>query len=379
MRGHIAKKGNRYYVVVDLGVDENGKRRRKWHGSWTTRTEADHALPKIVGSVHDGTYVVSDAVTVASFLCDEWLPAVRSTLKPSTVALYRTLTNVYIVPRIGRVKLQKLNAAHLNKLYADLLESGKRDGSPLGAETTSKVHRLLHRALRDAEKWDRIVRNPASRADPPRAPRPQMRAWCAADLGRFLDASADDRLATMWTLYATTGMRRAEALGLRWRDVDLDAGHVSIRQTLAYTGTVATFSEPKNARARRLVVIEPGTVAALRSHRVRQAAERLAIGDRYTDLDLVFAHVDGTPLNPATVSRAFDQFVRKAQLPQITLHGLRHSFATLALTSGIPTKVVSEVLGHSSTSITEDLYMHVTPGMQADATSLVAGLIRDAR
>jgi integrase len=377
MRGHVTKpKGRkRWYIVVDGPIGNDGKRCRKWHGSWATKREAEEELPKILAPLNDGTYVPPHRTTVANFMFDEWFPAVRSSLRPSTLRLYRTLAEAYVVPRIGGVRLLKLSPGHLNRMYAELLESGKRDGSPLGAETTRKVHRLLHRLLRDAVKWNRVPRNVAAIADPPRAQRPKMQAWTADQLDAFLDHASDDRLYVLWFLFATTGLRRAEALGLRWADADLAAGRISIRQTLAYVGTSATFSEPKTDSSRRLVELAPPTVDALRRHRSQQAEERLAIGPGYSDLNLVFAHVDGGPLNPATVSRAFDALVKEAGVPKITLHGLRHTFATLALLGGIPSKVVAEVLGHSSTRVTEDLYQHVTPGMRANATARVAALL----
>jgi integrase len=380
MRGHIAKKGSRYWIVVDKGRDPaTDRRRQQWHGSWATRKEAENALPSIVGRLHDGTYIEPNEGTVAEFLLEEWLPARRSTLAPSTVALYETIIRAYVEPHIGDVPVQGLGPGQLNRTYATLLTSGKRDGSPLGAETTSKVHRLLHRALRDAVKWNRIARNPASLADPPKAPRPEHDTWDASQLARFLDHAAQDRLAGLWTLLATTGMRRGEALGLRWSDLDLDDHRVSIRQTLSYVGTTPTFSGPKTRRSRRLVSLPPDTVVLLKAHRRRQAEERLLIGPVYSELDLVFVHVDGRPLNPATVSRVFLRLGKEAALPHLTLHGLRHSWATLALLEGIPAKVVAEILGHSSTRVTEDTYQHVTPGMQADATTRVARLLREAR
>jgi integrase len=174
-------------------------------------------------------------------------------------------------------------------------------------------------------------------------------------------------------------MRRGEALGLRWSDVDLDVGRASISQTLTYVGTRAVLSEPKTHRSRRFVALAPEAVTALRAQRARQAEERLQVGPGYAGLALCFTSINGTPLNPATVSRAFIRHAEGAGLPRMTLHGLRHSWATLALLEGIPTKIVSEILGHSSTRITEDIYQHVTPGMQADATSRVARLLRTAR
>ena len=312
------------------------------------------------------------------FLVDEWLPAVKVTLRPSTHKLYGTLINAYVVPRIGEVPLQKLTPARLNRLYAELLEHGRRDGSSLSPVSVGKVHRIMHRALRDAVKWGLVARNVAASADPPREPRSEVRAWAPADVRTFLAYTSDDPLAALWVLLLTSGLRRAEALGLAWTDVDLEAGRITVRQTLAYVGTEAVLSEPKTAKSRRLVVLAPVTVAALRSHRARQAEELLAVGVGASDGGLVFTHVDGSPLNPATVSRRFDRLVKEAEVPKITLHGTCHTWATLALLEGIPAKVVAEVLGHSSTQVTLDVYSHVTPGMQSDATSRVANLLTGA-
>jgi integrase len=159
VRGHGVKpKGrNRYYIVVDGPPGPDGKRRQKWHGSWATKREAEAALPGILGPLHDGTYVETDKATVRAFMLDEWLPAVKPTLRPSTHKLYETLTTAYVVPRIGDEKLQKLSPGQLNRLYAELLERGARGDKPLGAETTRKVHRLMHRALRDAVKCGRAT------------------------------------------------------------------------------------------------------------------------------------------------------------------------------------------------------------------------------
>jgi integrase len=376
MRGHVVKpKGrNRWYIVIDTPPGADGKRRQKWHGSWVTERDAEAALPGILGPLHDGSYVGSDRATVRGFLIDEWLPAVKSTIRPSTHALYTTLATAYVVPRIGDVRLQKLSPGQLNRLYTELLESGARGGKPLGAETTRKVHRLMHRALRDGVKWGRVARNVATSADPPRAERTEVQAWSPAEVGKFLSHVSDDRLAALWTLLLTSGLRRAEALGLTWADVDLEECRLTVRQTLAYVGTQAVISETKTARSRRLVVLAPVTVAALKAHRARQAQDRLAIRSAYRETGLVFTHIDGTSLKPATVSRIFDRLVSEVDVPRITLHGTRHTWATLALLEGIPAKVVAELLGHSSTRVTLDVYSHVDEGMQADATSRVAGL-----
>ncbi len=206
-----------------------------------------------------------------------------------------------------------------------------------------------------------------------------MVTWTAADLRRFLEGVRPDRLYAAYLLLATSGMRRGEALGLRWADLDLGDGRASIRQTVITVHHVVQFGTPKTAKGRRTVVLDAGTVAALREHRKRQNEERLQIGAGWRDHDLVFCRVDGTPLHPERFSRSFDDRVRQLGLPKIRLHDLRHGWATMALAAGVHPKVVQERLGHANVSITLDVYSHVTAGLHGDAAERVAGLVFGAR
>jgi integrase len=180
-------------------------------------------------------------------------------------------------------------------------------------------------------------------------------------------------------LFATTGKRRGEALGLRWRAVDLASARVSVSTSLVVVDAGVVFQEPKTATGRRSVPIPPETVAALKAHRKAQLAEKMRLGPDYADDDLVFSREDGTRLHPTMFSRRFDELVGSAQLRRIRLHDLRHTFATLALQAHVPVKVVSEILGHASVTITYDTYSHVIPGMAEDATSRVAALLFPVR
>jgi integrase len=177
---------------------------------------------------------------------------------------------------------------------------------------------------------------------------------------------------------ATTGLRRGEALGLRWSDLDLDGGRASIRQTVIAVKHTALLGTPKTAKGRRSVTLDSGTVAALREHRKRQAAERLLMGAGWTDLDLVFCHVDGTMLHPERFTRGFSDAVRRLGLPPIRLHDLRRGWATLALQAGVHPKVVQERLGHANIGITLDTYSHVIAGLHEDAAEQVAALFRSS-
>jgi integrase len=208
-----------------------------------------------------------------------------------------------------------------------------------------------------------------------------MSTWKAEELARFLTGIEDDRLAGAWWLLATTGMRRGEVLGLRWQDVDLDAGHLSISRTLITTDVQRVgepgmaWGTPKTGKGRRKVALDPGTVTALRKHRTRQLEERLAGGSAYEDGDLVCCLEDGRPLHPKTFSYYFGRHVRRLGLPKIRLHDLRHTHATLALKAGVHPRVVQERLGHANVSITLDTYSHVDLDMQAIAAARVAALV----
>ena len=206
-----------------------------------------------------------------------------------------------------------------------------------------------------------------------------MVTWTAQQLRRFFDGVRDDRVFGAYLLLATSGMRRGEALGLRWADLDLVEGRASIRQTVIVVSHIVQMGTPKTAKGRQTVTLAGVTVAALKEHRTRQNVERLQMGTGWTDLDLVFARIDGTPLHPERFTRQFTERVRQLGLPKIRLHDLRHGWATMALAAGVHPKVVHERLGHANISITLDTYSHVTAGLHSDAAEKVAGLVFDPR
>ena len=204
-----------------------------------------------------------------------------------------------------------------------------------------------------------------------------MTTWTPSELNDFLGRSAasDDRYYAVWVLLATTGMRRGEALGLRWSDIDVAAGRASIRQTVVAVNHGVSFGTPKTAQGTRTVDLDPTTVVALRDHRKRQLEERILIGSGWRDHGLAFTRVDGEPLHPERVSREFQRRIERWKLTPLTLHGLRHTWATLALQAGVHPKVVQERLGHATIGITLGTYSHVTAGMQRDAADQVANII----
>lgn len=380
MRGSVVRRGKGYSVVVELDRDpESGKRRQKWQSGYRTKRDAERALAEAVDGVNRGTYVPRSRQTVAEF-AQQWLAAIAPTVRPATHYSYTRNLRLHLLPYVGTATLVSVDAGTLNALYARLLAEGKADGtgSGLSPRSVRYVHTIAHRMFKDAVRWGRLARNPADAADPPRSSasnRPELPTWSPDTLRTFLDGVATDRLGPAFLLAATTGMRRGEVLGLRWADLDLDRARLAIRQTIIAVHHEVQFGEPKTAKGRRTITLDPATVRALREHRKVQAAERLLIGSGWRDHDLLFCRVDGDPLHPERFSRTFGDRVRQLGLPTIRLHDLRHGWATMALAAGVHPKVVQERLGHASIGITLDTYSHVTAGLHADAAEQVAGLI----
>jgi integrase len=270
MRGHVRKRGTRWAFVIDVGKDESGARRQKWTSGLRTKKEAEAALTQALRRLDRGDYSEPSSQNLENYL-QEWLPSIRSTVRASTWINYSSLVRVQVIPRLGRVELRKLDASRLNMFYAELLKEGRIDGrGGLSPRTVQYTHTVLHRALRDAVRRGLLIRNVCDLADPPESRSPEIRVWTKASLRAFLRHVEGDRAFAAWVLLATTGMRKGEVLGLRWQDVELDTGRLSVRQALTGAGYKLAFTEPKTKRSRRNIALDPRTVQVLRVHQAQQ-------------------------------------------------------------------------------------------------------------
>ena len=335
MRGRIFKRSSTWTFVVDVGMAPNGRRKQRCKGGFATRRAAEEALRTVVNAVAAGEYTDPTRLSFGQYVQGEWLPALRTTVRPLTSESYERHCHKYLIPTFGSYPLGGVPVTAINAMYGRLLRP-EPPYPALSPSTVRRIHATLHKALADAVRWRLIPRNPAAFADPPRASRPEMSVWSAAELQMFLAATRHDRLATLWRFMAFTGVRRGEALGLRWCDLDLPRGRATICQTILPVGHRPTVGEPKTDQGRRSVALDQGTVEVLRLHRKSQLEQRLLVGPDFRDHGLVFVRPDGQPFNPEYVSRRFQRLVRSAGLPSVRLHDLRHTHATLALAAGVP-------------------------------------------
>ena len=381
MRGTLKQRSKgSWTIILDAGRDPaTGKRRQQWHTVKGTKREAEKRLAELVHQVDNGDYVNPGNLTVGAFLV-QWLRDYASTnVRPRTIEGYRDIVIGHLIPGLGNILLLQLKGAHIQGYYTRALECGRKDGKGgLSPCSVLHHHRVLWEALGHAVKWQLVPRNIADTVDPPRPQKLEITTLDNAGLLTLLGKARGSIYFPFLHLVAYTGLRRSEALALKWQDVDLNLATISVvRSVHQIRGVGMEFNQPKTTRSRRQVALSPTAVLALRDHWLQQQALDAELGSPTSDL--VFHRIDGSPLRPDAVTRACAKWAREAGLPALRLHDLRHTHATLMMELGINPKVVSERLGHASVGITLDLYSHVSPSLQAEAAQRFdQGLVTEA-
>jgi len=378
MKGSIRQRGSNYMALWSTTDPATGKRVQHAKGGFRTKGAAQKHLNLILKQVDEGTWRPEKPLTVRELLETHWLPAQKSRqLRPSTIAQYEQVIRTWLVPNIGGVKVPALTP----KLVTDLVDTLRTQKSSAGRKGLSpRSAQLAVGVLKSACSWalqnGYLSRNPLAGVQRPRGSTTAMSCWNADEARTFLNATRDDRLAWAWGLLLTRGLRRGEVCGLRWADVDLEAGVVNIIRTRIVVDGKPAESTPKTKSGSRSIPLDPLLVELLIAHAARQAIERGIAGDAYEDDGWLFCDELGSPYYPDSLSTWFDRKVKELALPRIRLHDTRHTAASLMLASGVPVKVVSEMLGHASPTITLAVYAHVLPGMAHEAgAALSASLL----
>lgn len=363
----IYQRGDGKWCAAIVAADPLTGARKRTVLYGRTRTEVRAKLRTASDRAEAGGPVRDSTATVAQWLA-QWRETTlaASDRKESTRALYAMLSRNHLDPApFGDTRLDRLRPTDVEALVLVLRSRGLADS------TVRTTYTVLRGALDAAVRDGLLARNPAALVRRPGVARVEAKHLPADQVVAVLDAARSSRHHTLLLLIAATGLRRGEALGLRWSAVDLDAGTLAVRATLNRVGGALVLTEPKTARSRRTVPLSPGVVALLRSHRTGQLSERLRAANVWNETDYVFTTEAGQPVDPRNLLRALSVATRSAGVEGVGIHTLRHSAAVAWLEAGVHIKAVSDLLGHSSIAITGDVYGHTSDDT---ARSAVAGL-----
>ena len=355
------RKDGRWAASISLG------RTKRKHFLGKTRGEVAAKLTEALADQQKGTPIVTSNQNLEQYL-ESWLKSVKSSVRLRTYESY-DLNARRLKPLIGKRRLNQLTPAAVERAYADLAEAG------LSSRSIVQAHTVLHNALKKAVQWGLVGRNPTEAVDVPRPQRSEMQTLSEVEVQALFAATRDHDLHALWVLLASTGLRLGEALGLKWEDVDFENCRLIVRRALQRQkerGLVLV--EPKTSRSRRTVYFPAGTGAALKEHKRKQAETKLQLGSAWENNGVVFCRQDGRLHDTGTISHRLHRALKDAGLPQIRVHDLRHTAATLLLSKGENPKIVQELLGHSTIAVTMDIYSHVTPAMHASAAARMQSL-----
>jgi integrase len=334
-----------------------------------TQRECQGWLKKTIGRIDDGMTYASTKTTLEEYM-SSWLESSKASLRETTWSHYKSVTDRYIVPKIGRIKLIELRGDQIQTLYDHMVGEG------IGIPTVIKVHTVLQSALSHAVKAGKIGSNPVQATLPPRAPSREMSVLDESQVNTLLIASKRHRLEALWHLAITTGMRQMELLGLKWTDLDWDKQTLKVERQLVRSRVKGIqFLPPKTNSGRRTLSLGSNTISALKDHHKRLQIEKQAVGESWVENGLIFTNALGKPIDPRRLLKDFKKLLNVGGLPEIRFHDLRHTSATLMLNQGIPIMVVSRRLGHARPSITLNIYGHLIPSMDVKAAEKLDELV----
>ena len=365
MRGSTRSKGNHsWQIQIYTGTGPDGKPRRHFETVRGRKGDAQRRLTELLSSLDKGVYTPPGRLTVAEHL-HNWLEGyVKANCSQRTLDGYQSIIERHLIPALGHIQLKHLHPQAIQSYYGKACET-------LSAQTVHHQHRVLSQSLKYAVRQGYLGRNPAEMVDPPSPRKKVMRTLTPGEVEVLFENAQDNYYYPVVYTAVSTGLRQAELLGLRWRDIDLDMLSISVSQVLYKRRGVCEFKEPKTSHSRRRVAMTPKLALFLKEYRAEREMLYQQLGKEFTLDDLVFTSVEGKPIDPCVLTHAFGRMARQVGLEGVRFHDLRHTFASLMFLRGAKPKVISEALGHSSVAFTMDVYSHIISGMQEDAMVLL--------
>ena len=375
MRGHIRQRSPGHWAII-LDLHKDGARKRKWHSFKGTKREAQAECARLITTMKEGSYVETNKLTVGQYLLDrltQW--EATNKIGHKTAERYRELINNQIIPHLGAKQLQKLKAFDIERWHNTLLASGRKDGAGgISARTIGHAHRVLSKALKEAARFDFVVKNVASTEKPPKVDREdEVQIVAEQRLKELLDKLKDRAIYPKAVLSLFAGLRRGELLALRWCHIDLDRKVLHVREALEETRTHGVLVKtPKSKAGRRDITLPNIVVETLGEHRKAQLEQRFRLGQgKLNDDDLLFPTLDGALPSPRAFSAEWADVAASIGMPEVTFHALGHTHASQLIDAGVDVVTIAKRLGHSGPSITLSVYAHLFRDNDARAATAI--------
>jgi len=360
-----AKSGYTWSFTIETGVDPlTGKRKQTMRRGFATKKEAENAAKELSTQLENGLNIIDNKMTLNQYL-PKWLEmAAKRKVKDTTFDHYQNVINFRILPILGHLALRDLNGTVCQKFFNPLLDQ------ELSERYIKYIYNILNTSLEKAIDWDLILKNPLRKVDLPKERKRKYTVWKREEIHRFLQFAKDEDLHyfALFFVCVYTGIRRGEVLRLKWEDVDLTDGTLHVQRNQTYLRGTYSYGSLKTESCNRIIKLDDETLHILMQNKKRQNELKLLYGPQYSAENLIFSRKNGQPINSATLAKIFNRIIKKAGVPKLRFHDLRHTHATLLLEAGVSLKEVQERLGHSSIKMTGDIYAHVTNKMKNNAS-----------
>jgi integrase len=382
MKGHITRGrvDGAWYLRVEMPRRQNGKRLQRRETFRGTKAAAERRLRQLLHDVETGGYAEDERLTMAE-LCRRWLDSTEHRVATRTFTSYRAMVNLHIIPTLGSLRIGSVRPGHIERAIATWATGPRSDQKRkehISAHTVAHIYNTLKTIMRWGVRMGTLARNPVESIPPPRFAQREMEVLDPSALSDLLRAAEGSDLHTPIVVAVGTGLRRGELLGLRWSDLDLQEGRLAVRRSVESISGARRIKAPKTRRSARTISLPSFVMEVLRRQRIAQAQRRLLLGLGRDEEGWVFTRADESPWEPGAFSLRFARLVKNSKLPHISFHGLRHSFSTMALASGVDLQTVSRALGHESSAITSRIYAHAVESLQQEAASKINDHLSEA-